>query len=317
MTTARRNVDGGPQAGRAPALTRGSERRAELASFLRSRRERISPEDVGMPPGARRRTPGLRREEVAQLAGVGVTWYTWLEQGRPINVSAQVLGAVARTLRLDAAERDHLYRLAEVAQPPAAVAERARLPEDLRVILDTLEPLPAAMVNHRSDVLAWNGTYAALFPDLVRLPAAARNSLWYMFTTPAGRELLVNLDEQAGRAVAVFRYRYTQHLGDPEWREFVDRLCAASPLFATMWATHNVAPPAPCDKRFRFPGVGEVATRTTNLEVAELPGVRLVVYTPIDESSRERIARLVVRARLVAVPGDGPAGDPRLALAAG
>ncbi|WP_045880230.1 helix-turn-helix transcriptional regulator [Pseudofrankia sp. DC12] len=289
-----------------------------MASFLRSRRERITPQDVGMPGGARRRTPGLRREEVAQLAGVGVTWYTWLEQGRPINASAQVLGAVARTLRLDEAEREHLYRLAEVTQPAVAVVERESTPDDLRSILDGLEPLPAALVNHRSDVLGWNHTYAAMFPELVSSPTPLRNSFWFMFVTPRGRELLVNLDEQAHRAVAVFRYRYTQHLGDPEWREFVDRLCAASPLFARLWATHDVAPPGPCDKRFRLPEVGEVALRTTNLDMADLPGVRLVVYNPVDKISRERIVRLHGWPRLVAVRGEDVAErGGRATLAAG
>nr|WP_307873892.1 MULTISPECIES: helix-turn-helix transcriptional regulator [unclassified Frankia] len=319
MTTIEPDLRGAARPAGPPShRTVGGERRAELASFLRSRRERITPQDVGMPGGARRRTPGLRREEVAQLAGVGVTWYTWLEQGRPINASAQVLGAVARTLRLDEAECEHLYRLAEVTQPAVAVAERDTAPSDLRAILESLEPLPAALVNHRSDVLGWNQTYAAMFPDLVYGPPALRNSFWFMFVTQRGRETLVNLDEQAHRAVAVFRYRYTQHLGEPEWREFVDRLSDASPLFARLWATHDVAPPGPCDKRFRLPEVGEVAMRTTNLDVADLPGVRLVVYNAVDEVSRERIARLHGRPRLVAVRGeDVTESGARATLAAG
>src|SRR6266705_1267856 len=140
-------VAGSGQARRANGASRI--RRAELAAFLRSRRERISPEDVGLPPGLRRRTTGLRREEVAQLAGVGVTWYTWLEQGRPINASMQVLGAIARTLKLDQAEREHLYRLADV--PDAASGGRAaaeicpQVTPEVQGILDNLSPLPASM----------------------------------------------------------------------------------------------------------------------------------------------------------------------------
>ncbi|OHV45810.1 transcriptional regulator [Pseudofrankia sp. BMG5.36] len=263
---------------------------------MRSRRERVSPEDVGMPPGPRRRTPGLRREEVAQLSGVGVTWYTWLEQGRPINASAQVLGAVARTLRLDVAECEHLFRLADVPQAAAAPDEPQEATRDLRVILDGLDPLPASLVNARSDVLAWNDAYAAMFPHVVNAPATERNSFWFMFTAPPEINPIVNLDEQAPEGVAVFRYRYSQHLGDPEWQDFVHRLCAASPLFARLWATHNVAPPRPCNKRFRFPEVGEIAARTTHLDVGALPGVRLVVYTPIDDASRDRLAELRARA---------------------
>ncbi|WP_007517386.1 MULTISPECIES: helix-turn-helix transcriptional regulator [Pseudofrankia] len=281
--------------------TLANERRAELGSFLRSRRERVTPEDVGMPPGPRRRTPGLRREEVAQLSGVGVTWYTWLEQGRPINASVQVLGAVARTLRLDVAEREHLFRLADVPQTAAAPDEPQEATRDLRVILDGLDPLPASLVNARSDVLAWNDAYAAMFPHIVNAPAAERNSMWFMFTAPAEINPVLNLDEQAPEGVAVFRYRYSQHLGDPEWQDFVHRLCAASPLFARLWATHNVAPPRPCNKRFRFPEVGEVTTRATHLDVGTLPGVRMVVYTPIDDVSRDRLAEL--RARATAAGG--------------
>src|ERR1700760_4125968 len=126
------------------STTAGSERRTELAAFLPSRRERISPEDVGLPPGARRRTAGLRREELAQLAGVGVTWYTWLEQGRPINVSVQVLDAVARTLMLDQVERAHLFRLAEVPGVASAGAVEKVLPDAVQDVLDAL-PIPACV----------------------------------------------------------------------------------------------------------------------------------------------------------------------------
>ena len=275
-----------------PTGAHGGRRRAELASFLRSRRERITPKDVGMPPGPRRRTPGLRREEVAQLAGVGVTWYTWLEQGRPINASAQVLNAVARTLRLDTAEREHLYRLADVPQPPSTTDETHTLPQDIRTILDRLDPLPAALVSARSDVLGWNRTYAALFPLVVNAPVAERNSLWFVFTTPPCCNPVLNLAEQAPEQVAVFRYRYSQHLNEPGWQQFAQRLCAASPEFARLWATHDVAPPRPCDKVFRFPAVGDVATRATNLDVTAMPGTRLIVYTPVDDENRDRLAWL-------------------------
>src|SRR5580704_17737171 len=138
------------------APSASSARRTELAAFLRSRRERISPEDVGLPPGTRRRTAGLRREELAQLAGVGVTWYTWLEQGRPINASVQVLDAIARTLRLDTTERAHLFRLADVpgASGPADCVD-CPLPPEVQQVVDAI-PLPAVILNERFDLLAWN-----------------------------------------------------------------------------------------------------------------------------------------------------------------
>src|SRR5580692_10679927 len=130
------------------------ERRGELAAFLRSRRERITPEDVGLPGGQRRRTAGLRREEVAQLAGVGVTWYTWLEQGRPIRASVQVLEAIARTLRLDTVERQHLFRLAEVPDVAAPDHAGPLLRPEIQAVLDGLTPMPANVVTERFDILA-------------------------------------------------------------------------------------------------------------------------------------------------------------------
>src|SRR5215469_4904382 len=161
-------------------------RRQELAGFLRSRRERIAPEQVGLPPASRRRTPGLRREEVATLAGVGVTWYTWLEQGRDINASPQVLDAVARTLLLDPHERDHLFRLADTADGNGQ-AECKSLPPTAQLLLDQLEPYPACIRNARYDILAYNRAYEQLMGPLAELPFEERNSLWRMFTSESCR----------------------------------------------------------------------------------------------------------------------------------
>ncbi|WP_425558861.1 helix-turn-helix transcriptional regulator [Catenulispora subtropica] len=262
-------------------------RRSELASFLRSRRERLDPELMGLPAGTRRRTPGLRREEVAQLAGVGVTWYTWLEQGRQINASVQVLDAVARTLKLDQAETEHLYRLADVAAVPALTGCR-RLDPEVQLILDGLRPLPAAVVNGRSDLLAWNKSYALLFPFLVNAPEDKRNSMWQVFTAPKCCHPFVNRQEELGRMVANFRARYGRHVGEPAWDEFVKRLCAASPEFAELWAEHGVADGGVRVKVFRHPALGELSVVVTTLDVAATPGTRMMVYTPNDEHTRER-----------------------------
>ncbi|TDD88681.1 XRE family transcriptional regulator [Actinomadura darangshiensis] len=270
----------------------GQRRRTELAAFLRSRRGRITPEDVGMPPGPRRRTPGLRREEVAQLAGVGVTWYTWLEQGRPINASTQVLDAVARTLRLDTAEREHLYRLADV--PDAAAGEEAgSLPEDVQMILDALVPIPASVANARSDILAWNSAYAAIFPQVETARPCERNSMWMAFTLPPCCNPIVNLEEVAAGQVAVFRHRYSRHLDEPGWKDLVRRLQAASPEFARLWASHDVALPGESVKVFRHRAVGEIRTRATNMDLTASPGARLVACAATDQGSRDRIAWLL------------------------
>ena len=273
---------------KAPARSAGAPRRQELAAFLRTRRGRVSPEDVGLPPGLRRRTPGLRREEVAQLAGVGVTWYTWLEQGRPINASEQVLGAIARTLRLDQAEQTHLYHLAGL-QPGPALPDRHPIPTEIQTILDALSPLPAVVSNDRFDLLRWNTAYQALFPGLTLDPSGRRNSLWCTVTVPKCCNAFVNRAQELPRMVAVLRSGYGRHLGEPYWEDFIRDLLEASPEFARMWAQQDVAAHTTQVKVFRHAGVGEVRMTVTHLQALGMPEARVVVYTPLDDLSREGI----------------------------
>ncbi|MFI7105204.1 helix-turn-helix transcriptional regulator [Nonomuraea sp. NPDC050227] len=267
-------------------------RRTDLAAFLRTRRERITPEMVNLAPGPRRRTPGLRREEVAQLAGVGVTWYTWLEQGRPINVSGQVIDAVARTLMLDNAERQHLYRLTGQAEPPA-VADASRMPPEMQGILDQLGDMPASVTNSRSDLLAWNAAYATLFPHVVGAPDGERNSLWQTFVNPHAATTLVNRESELPRAVAVFRGAYSRHADDPCWQDFVRRLSAESAEFARMWARQDVAEPGPRVKVFKHEVAGDLRFSTTSLNVSATPETRLVVYSPKDDATRSALTWLM------------------------
>jgi len=178
-------------------------RRRELAGFLRSRRERIAPEQVGMPAAGRRRTPGLRREEVAQLAGVGITWYTWLEQGRDINVSEQVLEAIARTLMLDPHERSHLFTLA--GSPLTAIeSESQAVSPEAHAILAKLDPYPAIVTNGRYDLLAYNRAYQVLIGDVDVLPFEDRNTMWLMFMSSTMRTCLVDRDHAKARVVAQY-----------------------------------------------------------------------------------------------------------------
>jgi transcriptional regulator with XRE-family HTH domain len=267
-------------------------RRLELAAFLRSRRARITPEQVGLPPGPRRRTPGLRREEVAQLAGVGVTWYTWLEQGRPINASVQVLDAIARTLRLDVAEREHLYNLADVPSVPLP-ADCGCITDEIQTILDALVPLPAAVYSSRYDLLAWNDAYAAVFPRMVERPPGQRNVLWQLFVALDCCSPFINRDQELPQMVATMRATFGRHLGEPAWTEFVRRLAAESPDFARMWAAHDVASPGTRLKIFRHPAVGEVRMNTSSFAAAAAPESRMIVYTPVDDETRERIHTLL------------------------
>ena len=265
-----------------------SRRRAELAQFLRARRERLTPAEVGLPPGPRRRTPGLRREELALLAGVGITWYTWLEQGRPINASMQVLDAVARTLRLDRAEREHLYRLAE-ATPVRSFADSAVIPPAVLEILSSFSPCPAVLVNGRFDVLESNDGHQAVFRDWHSMPCIHRNLLWCGITEPSAREKFVNYDDEVPYLVARLRASYAAHIGDPEWEEDIRRLAELNPEFARLWARHEVAEAQMRLRIFRHPDAGELRFIVSELEVSVLPGTRLIVYTPEDSATRTRL----------------------------
>jgi transcriptional regulator with XRE-family HTH domain len=275
------------------AARRRAGKRSELAAFLRSRRERITPEDVGLPGGHRRRTAGLRREEVAQLAGVGVTWYTWLEQGRPIRASVQVLEAVARTLRLDAVERRHLFRLAEVPDMAPRGDGGPLLRPQIQAILDGLNPMPASVATERFDILAWNAAYAVLFPRTPEVPAAERNTLLYCFTRAECCSTIENGADQRAALVAQLRAAYGHHVGDPAWTGFIRRLEAASPEFAAMWATQDVAQPAYHAKVFRHPLYPRLEMTSTSFAVPSAPGTRMVVYTPDNEATRAAMERLV------------------------
>jgi hypothetical protein len=264
-------------------------RRRELAGFLRARRARITPTDVGLPPGLRRRTPGLRREEVAQLAGVGVTWYTWLEQGRPIHASVQVLGAIARALRLDQAEIEHLYRLAEVPAAPAD-AQRAACPVVVREILDSLEPLPATLVNTRCDILGANQAHEDLLEMWPHtLVSEHHNVLWCCFTEPEVQRRYVNFDQEMSRMVANLRASFAQHLNEPAWTDLIERLSAASPQFAELWTRQEVAKPGSAAKHFLHPDAGLLRFRSTSLGVADMPETYIDIYTPVDDGTRERL----------------------------
>jgi transcriptional regulator with XRE-family HTH domain len=254
-------------------------RRSELADFLRDRRARVTPEMVGLSANGRRRTPGLRREEVAQLAGVGVTWYTWLEQGRPINASVQVLDAIAAVLRLGASERWHLYRLAEVPGVPT-VAEAVSVPAEVLSVLDALDPSPACVYSGKYDLLASNESYAALFPYLVAAHGIERNALWQMYARPGGHSPVTD-PYVCSYMIATVRANYANHVGDPAWTELIEGLCAADPEFRRLWEEHPIADPGPpVTKAFDCFGLGTVRVRATGFPLQRLVDARMVVYLP-------------------------------------
>lgn len=266
-------------------------RRHELADFLRSRRERITPEQVGLVRGRRRRTPGLRREEVAQLSAVGVTWYTWLEQAREIQVSPQVLDALARALLLDASERAHLFALAASTDPVLHTPCPSVTPA-LRAMLDQLDPIPSCVQNSRYDILAYNTTYGRLLCDLDRLAPEDRNCMWLAFTNPDWRAAVVDLPEVNRVMAAKFRASMAEHLAEPAWKALLARLETASAEFREVWARHEVVGPGGKAKYILNPHVGMLHMEHTNLWLGPAAGSRLVSYVPLDEETRERVVRL-------------------------
>jgi transcriptional regulator with XRE-family HTH domain len=301
----------------ATTTSRATARRDELAAFLRTRRERIRPEDVGLPPGHRRRTAGLRREEVAQLAGVGVTWYTWLEQGRPINASSQVLDAIARTLRLDPVERTHLYRLADVpGSDQLATCTDCPLPAEVQQVLDAFSAVPACVVNERFDLLAWNAMYATVLPRAVSAPVGERNTLLSAITAPPCCNALGDPEVMCEVMIGHLRANYGKHIGDPAWTHFIRRLEGASPAFARIWAGHDVAAPTSYVKGFRHPGVGLIHAVSTSFAVQAVPGARMVVYTPSDVESRIALDKLAAGEGTDAHFPCWPTHAPELAMAA-
>ncbi|MES9521944.1 helix-turn-helix transcriptional regulator [Streptomyces capoamus] len=263
-----------------------------LAAFLRSRREMLSPEQLGLTPGPRRRTPGLRREEVAQLSGVSLTWYTWLEQGRDIRVSRQVLEALAQTLQLDPAERRHLFTLAETALP-AERQQPASVNPTLRKLVETLDPNPAHVINDSWDVLAANRAYASLVGGLKQLPQEERNSIWLLFTRRHMQSLLVDWQHEVRDMLGQFRIAVGQHPDDPRTTALIDTLTRSSSQFRALWSEHPVRAFRPSMKRFRHPMAGRLDLNYTKLDVAEVPGQHLVVFMPASEADAEALARLV------------------------
>ena len=255
-------------------------RQNAFGDFLRSRRERLTPEMAGLPPGVRRRTPGLRREEVALLAGVGATWYTWLEQGRDVKPSAEVLGALARALKLDAAERDHLFVLAD-RQPRRTLPTGPEcVPPAIVRMLDNMADQPAYVLGRRWDILAWNAAAVAVFGDFGRLQGDDRNLMSRMFIDEAHRRKLVDWDTLAPLSLAMFRAGSAKYPGDPDFERLIARLTAQSPEFRAWWPRHDVHHQPSTVKRVRQPSGEERVFEYTSLDVTECPDMRVVICTP-------------------------------------
>ncbi len=267
--------------------------RRELAEFLRSRRRQVDPRESGLPAGGARRTPGLRREEVALLSGVSHTWYTWLEQGRDIRPSRQVVDALARTLRMSPAEHGYVLRLTGHGGADPAAAPGG-MPGHVQRLLDALGPSPAYAITADWSIAGWNGAYQRLYPGVARVPAAGRNLLELVFTDPAVRALLADWPTDSLRFLTRFRAEVGPRLADPGVVDLVSRLEAASPHFRAGWASHDVDGFTSAERRFEHPDVGTLLLEHHQLTPADAPGLQVVVYTAAAGS--ETAARLAVLA---------------------
>jgi transcriptional regulator with XRE-family HTH domain len=257
-------------------------RRRQSGAFLRSRRERLMPSDVGLPDGFRRRTPGLRREEVALLAGVGATWYTWLEQGRDVQPSAEVLSALADALRLDAAERRHLYILNDRPPPEPKPVGPERVEQPLLRMLDSLTGQPAYVLGRRWDVLAWNRAAELLFGDYGKFEGDQRNIMHILFADKAHRKLLVDWNEVASTALAMFRADSARYAGDADFERLINHLMSVSGEFRQLWSRQDVLRSLSSHKRIKHPLAGRMTFEYTSFEVTGQADMKLVVYTPLD-----------------------------------
>ena len=279
---------------RPPAPTR----RTELAAFLRAQRSRLVPADVGLPEGSasgRRRTPGLRREEVAQLSGVGVTWYTWLEQGRDISASDQVIDALARALLLTGDQHRHLRELAGLPAPEPPPPEGDLLPR-LQLLVDTAAPSPASVYDSRFDYLVWNDPYARVRHDPGTLPAARRNMLWMMFTDPANRARMVRWESAARAVLSQFRAVVGRRPDDPRLAELVAALAEASPQFRAWWDEYPVRYFRPATIGIRHPRAGLITLQMFQLRLVDQPDLVAVIQVPASQASLARVNSLLVAA---------------------
>jgi transcriptional regulator with XRE-family HTH domain len=294
----------------------GRLRREALADFLRTRRAALQPEDVGLRGGGRRRTPGLRREEVAQLAGMGATWYTWLEQGRDVRASLDVLEALSRALRLNQAERNHLILLGRGESAPPCRNPAERVSPTLRRLIENLGPNPAFILGRRWDYLAWNDAGVALLGDLGAIPRAARNHAWLTFTDPARREMFTDWERSSRVLVAKFRADSARHIGDPEFESLILALRNSSPDFSRAWERHEVSQSGGGRKELRHPRAGVMCFSHAVFHPAERLEQRLILYTPLPEhDTAEKLAALMSERLVAELPEVRSQARPEPALA--
>ncbi len=268
-------------------------RREELAAFLRTRRESLQPEDLGIPRRGRRRVKGLRRHEVADIAAVSVTWYTWLEQGRDIRTTPQVIEALARALRLDDSGHRYLRRLAGIA-PRSIEPGRPEVGESLVALVDSLLPHPAHLMRPVTDLVTWNQAYSRLFVDPSTLDTEQRNGLWIQVMCPELRERLVDWETETELAIARFRAEAAKYPGDRRFGQVIDRLNQDSDFFRSTWRRHEVQGFDGHVERIEHPDIGIVRARLVQLRPLDHPNLLVMVHLLEDQETQDRVAKLLV-----------------------
>lgn len=264
----------------------------ELAAFLRSRRERLDPRDLGLPSRRQaRRTPGLRREEVAELAGVSVDYVVRLEQGRGLHPSADVVEALARALRLTPVERAYLFDLAR-QRPRGADQPATTAAPPLARLVAGLSPLPAMLMNHRFDILAWNREMARLLLDFDTLPPPRRNSMWLCLMHPETRAMYVDRERVMREGIAHLRAAWAAHPEDRALTDLITECIARDEEFARLWVERDIEVNGRGHKMMRHPDVGVLAVHFEVLAPLQDPDQRLVIFRAADDESQSALDRL-------------------------
>ncbi|MCG7409689.1 helix-turn-helix transcriptional regulator [Paenibacillus sp. ACRRX] len=260
-----------------------------LSEFLKAQRAKIMPQAVGLPAGTRRRTPGLRREEVAQLAGVSTTWYTWLEQGRDIQVSSSVLDSIASALQLTVDERKYLYALATESGTGTYVIheEQPRISPSLQRILNELKHCPTIISDRKCDIVGWNEAAAHVFLDFNHIPHGERNMIRLLFTRKEFQSLAVNWEHFVKGFLSIFRAYYGQHVEDQWYESFLEEMREVHPGFQQLWNQSQVSSAPEVVIEFRHAKAGKMLFHLTSLQVHGDTDLRVSIYTPAPESSTE------------------------------
>ncbi len=269
-----------------------------LSAFLKAKRARIKPEAIGLPAGTRRRTPGLRREEVAQLAGVSTTWYTWLEQGRDIKVSSSVLECISSALQLNQDEKDYLYNLALEAKSEMADSKKSfsELTPSLKRILAELTYCPMIITDRHCHIVGWNAAAAHVFLDFDQVPADERNLIRLVFARKELKALAVNWEHFAKGFLAIFRTYYGHYLGDEWYNQFIEEMSGAHSEFQNLWQESQVNKAPEMMIEFRHAKAGKMLFNLTSLQVQGDMDLRCSIYTPVGETDTEqKLKRLMKR----------------------